>query len=50
MTANVEIKIGFEEDVYVVEDNSGPIAINGVMYQLADLVIDIAEQGEVEPT
>lgn len=47
-TADVEIKISFIEDIEAVEDIAGPIVLDGVAYNLAPAVIDVAEVGEVD--
>ena len=46
-TADIEISIEFEEDVYGVEDPAGSIKLDGKNYRLADPVVDYAETGEV---
>jgi len=46
-TANIEISIEFDEDVFGVEDPSGPIVLDGINYRLADPVVNYAETGEV---
>jgi hypothetical protein len=42
-TANIEITIMFEEDVYIVENEDGPIEYAGRKWELADPEHDIAE-------
>jgi hypothetical protein len=46
-TADIEISISFEEDVYATPDPAGTIVLNGVNYRLADALIDYAETGDV---
>lgn len=46
-TANIEVQIEFEEDVYGVEDPSGTIPLKGKMYRIADPEIDYVLTGEI---
>jgi hypothetical protein len=47
-TANIEVQIKFEQDVYGVEDAlAGTIPLNGKRYRVADPVIDYVESGDV---
>ena len=46
-TADIEINISFEEDVFAVPDPAGQIVLDGNHYRLADVVVDYAEDGEV---
>lgn len=46
-TADIEITIDFHEEVEIVEYAGGPIELAGKRYQLRDLVLRYAEEGEV---
>lgn len=46
-TADVEITLQFEEDVYIVEAEDGPIVFKGKRWQLENPEHDIAESGNV---
>jgi len=46
-TANIEVQIKFEEDVYGVEDPDGTIPLKGKMYRVADPEIDYVLTGDV---
>lgn len=47
-TADIEISIDFEEDIYITADPAGTIDLDGTLYRLADPQIDYAETGEVK--
>lgn len=42
-TASLELTINFEEDVYIVPDENGPILFKGKNWSLGDGEIDVAE-------
>lgn len=46
-TADIAISIDFIDEVEIVEDADGPIALAGKTYKLAAIDIDYAEEGEV---
>jgi hypothetical protein len=47
-TANIEVQIEFEQDVYAIEDAvAGTITINGKKYRVADPEIDYVLSGDV---
>jgi hypothetical protein len=47
-TANIEVQIKFEQDVYAVEDEvAGTITIKNKKYRVADPEIDYVESGDV---
>jgi len=46
-TADIEIHIGFTEDVYGVEDPAGTIPLKGKLYRVADPEIDYVLSGDV---
>ncbi|MGZ5025698.1 MAG: phage tail protein [Methylobacter sp.] len=46
-TANIEVHIEFEEDVYGVEDPAGTIPLKGKMYRVADPEIDYVLSGDI---
>lgn len=46
-TANIEVHINFEEDVYAVEDPAGTIPLRGALYRLADPETDYVLTGDV---
>jgi hypothetical protein len=45
--ADLDITIPFVEDVEAIPDDNGPITINGETYQLANVLIDYAETGDL---
>jgi len=47
-TADIEITISFEEDVFGVEDPAGPIDVLGTRYRLDSELVNYAETGEVK--
>jgi len=47
-TADIDIKIRFEEDITAVPDENGPIEIDGTKYRLEDAVISYVQQGEMK--
>lgn len=46
-TANIEVSIAFEQDIYAVEDSSGSIPLNGKHYRIADPVTDYVLDGDI---
>jgi len=46
-TANIEVQIKFEQDVYGVEDPAGTIPLKGRAYRVADPLIDYVLTGDV---
>lgn len=46
-TANIEISIEFKEDVTAIEDEAGPIELEGVRYRILDSDLFYAETGDV---
>lgn len=46
-TANIEVHIEFEQDVYGVEDPAGTIPLKGKFYRLVDPVVDYVLTGDV---
>ena len=46
-TANIEVQIEFEQDVYGVEDPAGTIPLKGKMFRIADPLVDYVLSGDV---
>ncbi|MGZ5620561.1 MAG: phage tail protein [Methylobacter sp.] len=46
-TANIEVQIKFEQDVYGIEDAAGTILLKGKKYKVANPEIDYALSGDV---
>lgn len=46
-TANIEVRIKFEQDVYGVEDPAGTIPLKGKRYRVVDPIIDYVLSGDV---
>lgn len=46
-TANIEVQIKFEQDVYAVEDPAGTIPLKGKLYRVVDPVVDYVLTGDI---